>query len=569
MVKRLGTAPEDVRGKVARMVGGPFGPLMSDVLQSHIDTYKKGVRAAETGHPVQAQLYGAATAVPGLGPAIANMAETAFGAEGKPADPGRAAGQVLGNVMVGGMLEGTPELTMAGKGAVRTTTRAAGNAMKFKSQLNPIETKAIEFLRERGVPLTPGTITGNRYLRANEAVVKHSPLGAQTAHDFNLGTTAGVKRVAGELSSEISPVEATPESAGQAITGKLQKNIKDLGLVEDEAYQDAWIGRGEDAYSERVPVRMGKQPELDNEGLPTGKMVDAPVYEKVNMPVDVRDLKVQAQPIFDEMQWMPASEQASSAGYAALKKLLSGDDFIPAWQAEKGLSGLKSMARVTSKSGVRDTAQGIAAGLIPDLQRSIDAAVAKTGPNSIKGLMKGRATHASMMEVADLADQLRAEPVQTFNQMSWEKDTGIAFLRKIKEQAPEQMPLIARAWVQQQFEKAAQEGGFTKTTGILSKWRNLGPETQKLFFPDPTLRENLSNLFKGADMVQFNPNTSGTELTRQATSTNPLRWAAGYVGSKAFYTPAGIRLLTEKLRPYYGPPPAPRPPITTFHNPNP
>jgi hypothetical protein len=117
--------------------------------------------------------------------------------------------------------------------------------------------------------------------------------------------------------------------------------------------------------------------------------------------------------------------------------------------------------------------------------------------------------------------------------------------------------------------KASEEGGFTKTGGILKQWRNLGPETQKIFFPDRAVRESLGHLFKGADMVQFNPNTSGTELLRQATSTNPLRWAAGYLGSKLFYTPTGIELLTEKLRPRMGPPSAPRLPQKKSHHPPP
>jgi hypothetical protein len=140
--------------------------------------------------------------------------------------------------------------------------------------------------------------------------------------------------------------------------------------------------------------------ETDDAGKPTGRMIDQPVMAKVNMPVDVRDLKAQAEPIFEEMQWMPAAERASSAGYAALAKLLKGDDFIPAWQAEKGLSGLKTMARLTNKSGVRDVGQGIAAGLIPDLQQAIDAAVAKTGEAAIQGVDARPSDSRHMMGVA-------------------------------------------------------------------------------------------------------------------------------------------------------------------------
>jgi hypothetical protein len=73
----------------------------------------------------------------------------------------------------------------------------------------------------------------------------------------------------------------------------------------------------------------------DGAGKPTGRTIDQPVYKSKQLPVDMRDLKAQAEPIFEEMQWMPRGA-ASSAGYAAGKDF-EGDDFIPAWAAEKGL----------------------------------------------------------------------------------------------------------------------------------------------------------------------------------------------------------------------------------------
>jgi hypothetical protein len=151
------------------------------------------------------------------------------------------------------------------------------------------------------------------------------------------------------------------------------------------------------------------------------------------------------------------------------------------------------------------------------------------------------------MGIADLVDQLRKEPVQTFRQLTWSHDAGIDMLRQIAHWAPDQMPELGRAWFQQLVEKGGEEGGFAKTQGLLNQWRALGPETQKILFPDPQLRANMGDFLKGADMNKFNPNTSGTELVRQATSTNPMRWAAGYLGSKLFYTPAGIKLLTQGI----------------------
>jgi hypothetical protein len=425
---------------------------------------------------------------------------------------------------------------------------AIADKAKLQSTLNPVEQGAVDFLRQKEVPLTPGTITGNKYVKALQATTQNSPLGAGAAAEFNRGTEAGITRVAGDLAAEAHPEPVTPESVGAAVPAKLRKNIETLGIAEDEAYQDAWIGQGEPENTYEVPVRTIRKPVLDANGKPTGDIAEQTITKRVNMPVDVRDIKAMAKPIFDEMQWMPAAERASSAGFAALDKILKGDDYIPAWQAEKGLSGLKTMARLTNKSGVRDAGQGIAASLIPDLQDGIDAAVAKTGDVALQGLKRGRETHAHMMEVADLAEKLRDEPVQTFNQLTWQNDTGIDFLRQIQKQAPDQMPQVGRAFIQQLIDKASREGGFTKTRGILDRWNDLGPETKKILFPDPELRDSIGKFLKGADMVAQNPNPSGTALVQAANSVNPLRWVAGWLGSKAFFTPKGIAMLTEKLQ---------------------
>jgi len=408
----------------------------------------------------------------------------------------------------------------------------------------------VDFLRSRDVPLTAGTQTGNKFVRSAEAVTKHSPLGAVAAADFDLGTEAALQRVAGQVTGELAPGHvSSPLIVGDLLGRKLKANIQGLLDQRDAAYQDAWLGRGVAEHTEMVPVRMRTVTDLE-----TGSPVQEPVYEPVNMPVDVRAIKDQAGPLLEEMSWDPAAEMTKP--YRALEKILKGDDFIPAWQAEHGLSGLKSMARLSAKqtkSGMRDMSQGVASSLVGDLQAQIDAAAAKVGPRAIEGLRQGRSIHAQAEGIGALAERLRDEPMEVFKQMSWDHDGNIKFLESIAEQAPELMPRWGQAWVQQAVERAMQEGGFTKTQGLLSKWRNLGEKTKEVFFPDPRMRAAVGDFFKGAQMVERPINTSGTELVRSATQLNPLRWAAGYLGGQMFYTPEGIRLLTQGLRQNAGP----------------
>ena len=283
-----------------------------------------------------------------------------------------------------------------------------------------------------------------------------------------------------------------------------------------------------------------------------------PVMATVQMPVDVRGIKQQLGPVYESMKWMPASDQASSAGFQAAKKILSGPDFIPAAAAEQGLGGLKTMARV-GNTNLRNTSQGMAAGVIPDLQEAVDAAVAKTGPDALSSLQAGRAAHAGKMEVADLADQLRKEPVQAFNQLTWQKDTGIDFLRKIGDQAPDVLPKVGRAYIQKLFGQATQEGGFSRAPTIAQQWENLGPQTKQLLYPNPGLRGSLDNFFLGAKMVADNPNPSGTAVVAELIPGgymmihNPVLGTVyllgGYAAAKLLFSPAGVRLLTQGLGP--------------------
>lgn len=532
------------------------GKLIQGVVQGHIDQAAKAKDAMDRGNYVEAFGHTLAAALPLLGPAAANIGQTAGGSApqydkygnvlqpGQAPDIPRAIGQAAGL----GVSLATPSL-LKGKAAAPAAAADTASVSKLNPGLNPVQQAAVDYLQANNVPLNVGTITGNKFAKAAQIVVQNSPLGAQTGAEAGQATEAGLTRVAGELADQAYPSVVTPEMAGKTVVKALQQKVQDLQLPENEGYEQAWQGRDKPQFTYNMPVRTVRTPVLDATGSPTGEFQEAPpVKKQVNMPVDVRDIKDQLQSVFQEMQWMPAADRASSAGYQAVKNILEGDDFIPAWQAEKGLSGLKTMARTDNVSGVRNASQGIGAQIIPQLQEGINGAVAFTGDDALRGLQQGRAMHATKMEVADLADQLRTEPVQAFNQLTYGRDAGIDFLRKIADQTPDSMPKIGRAYVDQLFDQATREGGFGRAQTILKQWQQLGPETKALLYPNPALRAGLDNFFKGAQMVGENPNPSGTAVVTQATQLNPLRWMAGYVGSKLLFSPRGVALLTKSLR---------------------
>jgi hypothetical protein len=478
-----------------------------------------------------------------------------------------------------GVIAGAPAGGVPANEIAAPVTEAIGDAARamrptVKSTLNPTQQGAVDYLRSNDVPLNAGTVTGNKFVKGAQALVANTPLGAGVAADATRATEAGLARVAGELADQAHPAPATPESAGAAVSDALLEKIAGLKIQEDESYGDAWKGAEDPQYAESVPVRTEQRPVLDAEGKPTGKTQSAPVMASVQMPVDVRGIKEQLGPVWESMQWMPAADQASNAGFAAAKKILNGPDFIPAPAAEQGLGGLKEMARV-GNTNLRNAAQGMAAGIIPDLQDAIDAAVAKTGPDALTALQDGRATHATKMEVSEVSDKLRNEPVQAFQQATYQQDTGIGFLRRIADQAPDALPKIGRAFIQKLFDQAAQEGGFSRSQGVARQWENLGPQTKQLLYPNPGLRGSLDNFFLGAKMAAENPNPSGTALVNQVSnSVAGLTGAGGGVGlylhsplvalgsaaleggyllggravAKLLYSPAGVRLLTGGLK---------------------
>jgi hypothetical protein len=163
-----------------------------------------------------------------------------------------------------------------------------------------------------------------------------------------------------------------------------------------------------------------------------------------------------------------------------------------------------------------------------------------------------------MEEIAGLAERLRDEPVQTFNQMHWAHDTGIDFLRKIQNYAPDQMPEVGRGLLQNFFDRATAGGGFGKTRGLLNEWDNLGPQTKAILYPNPALRGNIGDFLKGADMAAENPNPSGSAVVGSLVPLgymffhDPLATTtylvSGYGASKLLFSPRGVKLLTQGLK---------------------
>jgi hypothetical protein len=147
---------------------------------------------------------------------------------------------------------------------------------------------------------------------------------------------------------------------------------------------------------------------------------------------------------------------------------------------------------------------------------------------------------------------------QVFDSALQAKDSTVERLREIQRVAPDQIPKLSRAYLEDLFTKATSEGGFTRAKGIQQQWLNLGKETKEILFPNPKMRQDLDSFFRLARMSAENPNPSGTAVLGASSTLGtlavmhpgtgvPVNLAAGVV-SKLLHSPAGVEALTNGLR---------------------
>ena len=191
---------------------------------------------------------------------------------------------------------------------------------------------------------------------------------------------------------------------------------------------------------------------------------------------------------------------------------------------------------------------------------------APAGPEALDALNRGRAATRAKYATQKVLDSLPNKGVegrQVFDAALWAKDAGIERLREIARETPAAMPRLARAYLDDLFNHATAEGGWTSARTMFSKWENLGPETKKLLFPNPIHRADLDKFFLIGKKLSENVNPSGTAVVGAivdtgaagsiAYMTHSPALGAGYIIlggalSKLLHSPAGVRALTEGMQ---------------------
>jgi propanediol dehydratase small subunit len=551
-----------------------IGNLGKGVLDAQADQLYKAREAWGQGNHADAIRYGMGYLIPLLGPA-ANAA-------GDDLAAGRTA-EGLGKTAALGLQIAMPG-TMQRKGTVRVPGI-------IRSGLNAAEQAAIQFADRNNIPTDLATRSGNRAVLTVRRVAQDMLPGAVVVRNAQRlqGEALGVK--GGQMAEQVHPLPISPQQAGESVRGGLEAEVLKHNTTAASNYDTLRAFEADPANSRDVPVSIGRTAQgaadldafsMSLAGKPFAKLApteqssvlrtaaaagvdvaEAPIMERVPLPVDLRNAKAELRPVVDRLnRQMPVAQVRASTGMKALQNIMDAADFLPLSVADTDLSAIKAAARGADLPELRTLSQGLAANAVQKMEDAVSSGVAQAGPEAQAARDAGRAATAAKYDTGAVLKQLLQEPVQAFNQLRYPGDSGVTFLRDVSREAPAEMPKVGRAVLQGLLEEAQASGEFQGGKQLLKNWQKLGPETKKILFKNPAMIQDLDNFFRLAEMHSRNPNPSGSAATGASimhiSSTggmmlaNPVGGAAvaiaPYVVAKMLYSPRAARLLMDGVK---------------------
>ena len=304
---------------------------------------------------------------------------------------------------------------------------------------------------------------------------------------------------------------------------------------------------------------------LTGPSLPQGAAILG-TTEDVALPVDLRPAKKSLQPIYDrlqrESQLIPLMGD-KARGFVALDRLMNGPDFAPVSVVDSGLSDLKAMSRGAAMPELRSQGQGLAAAAVKSLEDQVQSAVKRAGPDAVQALEQGRTAVKTKAAVASVLEDIKSEPVKAYRSATAPKDTAVEHLRQLQQVAPDVVPQVGRAWLEDALTTATGQGGFEHAAKLDADWRRLGPQTKQLIFGGPENVKALDQYFLLAKKLAESPNPSGTAKMGTSMASGALIFTHPAVGvpltlgagalSKILRSPGAVKLLTKGLQLQLGP----------------
>ncbi len=345
-------------------------------------------------------------------------------------------------------------------------------------------------------------------------------------------------------------------------SGVQQTRSETLAGIRKTLNTGEWTSAGRGAYEVAQDRLASGNPGGPN--LPNRPPLGA--REEIGMAVDLGPAKKALTPMYErlkrEAQLVPMMGE-KGRGLVALDRLMNGPEFAPVSVVDGALSDLKAMARGASMPELRSQGQGLAAGAVKALEEQVQAAVKRAGPEAVQALEQGRSAVKTKAAVAQVLEDIKSEPVKAYRSAVAPKDTAVAHLRQLQDVAPDVVPQVGRAWLEDALNTATAQGGFEHAAKLDADWRRLGPETKTLIFGGPENVKALDQYFQLAKKLAESPNPSKTTLTATSLASGGLIFTNPAIGipvtigagalSKMLRTPRAIRLLTKGTSMLLGP----------------
>lgn len=493
------------RGMVTNLAGAVKGAG-----EAQGQVYDQAKQALDRGDYFRATVKGVEYLIPILGPAMS------------------AAGDKMEQ---GDVAEGIGEIATTAALTAAPFRPTPAKPPLLKGPANAKDAAAVNFARQRNVPLDAGTATGSNFIKTVQEKAGNTYGGARTAEALKGQQADALARVGGELMDDAAPRATNPVAAGEAVKTTLTKQIQDLNSRASGHY-DALR-----ALEEAQRANLPKDPAV---------LATMDVTARTPLAVDVSAALKQLQPMYQQLmresQLGIPMQGGKGRMLAALDGLMNGPNVASLSTVDAALSDLKAMARGADMPELRTSGQASAAQAVQKLDAQVRAAAAKAGPHVLRSLEQGRAATKQKYATADVLEMLSGEPGQIYRQLTQAKDVGLERLKAVQRLAPQEMPNVGRAFLEDLMQQATSEGGFAHTDRLWANWQKLGTESKKTMFPKKGQIQALDNFFLLGKRINEIKNPSGTAKVAGVLdlATGIPAWAL----SKMLMTPDGVRYLT-------------------------
>lgn len=489
---------------------GVLATMGKDAAKKQWEQLVKGTQAFKDGRVSEGAGYTLAGLLPLIGPMAADAGEAIGSGE-----IDRGVGQGLGIL--------TPAIAKAAPKAVKVPGLGG-------QKLTAPEQASVTFAEQRGIPVDAATATGRPVVATAQKRVTESLGGAGVADEFKGRQADALARVGGELADQTAPAPIDPVMAGEGVRGALTGKIQQL-------HRDASA-----AYDQLRALEQGAPTQ-------TRSVQPGAPFQPMKLAVDLRPAQQALRPIYEQLarekELTGVLQGGKGRALVALDTIIHGDQFAPLSVVDGALSDLKAMARGADMPELRTGGQALAAEAVKQLDQQVITAATNAGPDVLKALQTGRNATKAKYAAAEVLDTLSTEPRKVFDMLTTRKDGAIARLQAVQREAPDQIPNIGRAWLEEALNKATERGQFDHADALYADWQKLGAQTKATIFP-AELARSLDHYFLLAKRIAKNPNPSGTAQTLSIfnVGTSVPFWALSHL----LYSKAGVKLLTQGLK---------------------